>query len=133
MLDLPTHSISERRVSRFSPSEPSSSANPVCTKHPRQSPLCMRTTPQQCGHSSYSCWCVAKESVRPEKSMLGEVKLKELRKGDLASVKRARREIEAQHRAQSILRKLAGKVPKKLQNPKLSRLHIVVLLTIRSR
>jgi hypothetical protein len=65
--------------------------------------------------------------------MLGEVKLKELRKGDLASVKRARREIEAQHRAQSILRKLAGKVPKKLQNPKLSRLHIVVLLTIRSR
>jgi TonB family protein len=65
--------------------------------------------------------------------MLGEVKLKELRKGDLASVKRARREIEALHRAQSILRKLAGKVPKKLQNPKLSRLHIAVLLTIRSR
>jgi hypothetical protein len=54
-----TYSISERRVSRFSHSEPSSSLSPACTKHPRQSPLwCTRTTLQQCGHSSCS-WGIA--------------------------------------------------------------------------
>jgi hypothetical protein len=51
-------------VSRFSCSEPSPSDSPVCTKHPRQSPLCMRTTPQQCGHSSFSCEVAARESVK---------------------------------------------------------------------
>jgi hypothetical protein len=51
-------------VSRFSGSEPSPSDSPVCTKHPRQSPLCMRTTPQQCGHSSSSCGVTERESVR---------------------------------------------------------------------
>src|SRR6266540_4228050 len=63
------HSISERRESRFSPSGRSSSASPVCTKHPRQSPLCTRTTPQQCGHSSGSCWCIPSESVMLLKSI----------------------------------------------------------------
>ena len=38
-VDPCTYSMSERRVSRFSLSEPCSSAKPVCTKHPRQSPL----------------------------------------------------------------------------------------------
>jgi hypothetical protein len=63
------HSISERRESRFSPSGRSSSASPVCTKHPRQSPSCTRTTPQQCGHSSGSCWCIPSESVMLLKSI----------------------------------------------------------------
>ena len=64
MLDLRPYSISERRVSKFSGSEPSPSDSPVCTKHPRQSPLCIRTTPQQCGHSSCSCGVAERESVR---------------------------------------------------------------------
>jgi hypothetical protein len=68
-IDPYTHSISERRMSRFSPSGRSSSASPVCTKHPRQSPLCTRTTPQQCGHSSGSCWCIPSESVMLFKSI----------------------------------------------------------------
>ena len=65
-----THSISERRESRFSPSAPSSSVNPACTKQPRQSLLwCTRTTPQQCGHSSCSCGVAVRESVRLVKSI----------------------------------------------------------------
>ena len=56
-------------MSRFSRSEPSSSASPVCTKHPRQRPLCIRTTPQQCGHSSCSCGVAVRESVKPVRSI----------------------------------------------------------------
>lgn len=64
------YSISERRVSRFSLSDPSSSVSPACTKHPRQSPLwCTRTTLQQCGHSSCSCEVAERESVRLVKSI----------------------------------------------------------------
>jgi hypothetical protein len=51
-------------VSKFSGSEPSPADSPVCTKHPRQSPLCVRTTPQQCGHSSWSCEVAERESVK---------------------------------------------------------------------
>lgn len=51
-------------MSRLSGSEPSPSDSPVCTKQPRQSPLCMRTTPQQCGHSSSSWGVTERESVR---------------------------------------------------------------------
>ena len=69
LIDPCTYSISDSRVSRFSPSEPSSSVNPVCTKHPRQSPLCIRTMPQQCGHSSSSCWVEPRESLIPLKSI----------------------------------------------------------------
>ena len=69
MIDPHTHSISERRESRLSLSEPAPSAKPVCTKHPRQSPLCTRTTLQQCGHSSSSCGVVEWESVIPVKSI----------------------------------------------------------------
>jgi hypothetical protein len=70
MIDQGGYSISERRVSRFSLSETSSSVSPACTKHPRQSPLwCTRTTPQQCGHSSCSCDVAESESVRLVKSI----------------------------------------------------------------
>jgi len=65
-----TYSISERRVSRLSLSDPSSSVSPACTKHPRQSPLwCTRTTLQQCGHSSSSCGVAERESVMLVKSI----------------------------------------------------------------
>jgi hypothetical protein len=64
MLDPRPYSISDKRVSRFSGSEPSPCDSPVCTKHPRQSPLCIRTTPQQCGHSSSSCGVAERESLK---------------------------------------------------------------------
>src|SRR5204863_3752022 len=69
VLDWRPYSISERRVSKFSCSEPSPSDSPVCTKHPRQSPLCIRTTPQQCGHSSCSCGVAEWESLKLVKSI----------------------------------------------------------------
>ena len=69
MLDPRPYSISDSRVSRFSPSEPWPSLSPVCTKHPRQSPSCLRTTLQQCGHSSGSCEVGVSESVRSLRSI----------------------------------------------------------------
>ena len=57
-------------MSKFSGSEPSPADSPVCTKHPRQSPLCIRTTPQQCGHSACSCWGIPSESVMLLKSIV---------------------------------------------------------------